>query len=282
MVLVFVADTDGDLDALIYEGNCGTPSGSAHYIHENLGYDNFKRIQPSWVAPCLGTADAKWTLADYNNDGLVDILATSGWVCRNNGDATFSRDAVAEASSIAGALREWADVDGDGDLDVFVGAQASIHPAQCGERNHATNWINCLSQGYELAGGSRILYNDGHGVFTEINATNHEFRTYANAMKSPQKAAWGDFDGDGHPDLFIAFHTHNDGELDELHRNNGDGTFTWIRNSTLSIPKPAPIMGQPHQTHRVIWGDCPGLTHVAPLATARLCTLLTVACARCV
>ena len=34
--------------------------------------------------------------------------------------------------------------------------------------------------------------------------------------------AWGDYDDDGHPDLYIS----NMGQPNRLYRNNGDGTFT--------------------------------------------------------
>lgn len=39
--------------------------------------------------------------------------------------------------------------------------------------------------------------------------------------------AWGDFDGDGFPDLFVG----NGGSKNFLYRNNGDGTFTKLTNA---------------------------------------------------
>ncbi|HEV8544280.1 MAG TPA: VCBS repeat-containing protein, partial [Verrucomicrobiae bacterium] len=46
--------------------------------------------------------------------------------------------------------------------------------------------------------------------------------------------AWGDFDGDGYPDLFVG----NGGTKNFLYRNNGDGTFAKLMNSA-----PASISG---------------------------------------
>ena len=43
-------------------------------------------------------------------------------------------------------------------------------------------------------------------------------------------ATWGDYDNDGHPDLFIAGFSDAD---NMLFRNNGDGTFTQITDGTI-------------------------------------------------
>jgi hypothetical protein len=56
-------------------------------------------------------------------------------------------------------------------------------------------------------------------------------------------ASWGDFNGDGFPDLFAGNHN----SLPGLFRNNGDGTFTNIRKDT-----PLDII---HDRHGAAWGD---------------------------
>ena len=43
-----------------------------------------------------------------------------------------------------------------------------------------------------------------------------------NNLRYSFAAAWGDYDGDRYPDLYVA----NDFGRNNLYRNNGDGTFT--------------------------------------------------------
>jgi hypothetical protein len=56
--------------------------------------------------------------------------------------------------------------------------------------------------------------------------------------------AWGDYDGDGFEDLFVA---NNNGENDFLYHNNGDGTFTRITSGD--------IVNDGGDSVSAIWGD---------------------------
>ncbi|MDZ4231622.1 MAG: VCBS repeat-containing protein, partial [Candidatus Pacearchaeota archaeon] len=56
-------------------------------------------------------------------------------------------------------------------------------------------------------------------------------------------AAWGDYDNDGDPDLFIA----GEGDASRLYRNNGDGTFE-------DVTKQAGIM-QTRSASSAVFGD---------------------------
>src|SRR5262249_13377340 len=85
----------------------------------------------------------------------------------------------------------WADYDNDGWLDLFVG----------GERTP-----------------SRLYRNRGDGTFEEVGAKAGVVRKRVFC----KGANWGDFNGDGYPDLYVA-------DLNgppQLFRNNRDGTFT--------------------------------------------------------
>src|SRR5580765_7807962 len=82
----------------------------------------------------------------------------------------------------------WADVDGDGDLDLFVGFGGT--PAN-------------------------RLYRNDDGVFTDIAAA----VGLADA-RATRAAAWGDMDRDGDPDLIVGF-TPGGGSVLKLYRNDG-------------------------------------------------------------
>jgi hypothetical protein len=87
----------------------------------------------------------------------------------------------------------WADYDGDGYLDVYVG-------------NHAE---------------SPSLYrNNGNGTFTDMLSS-------SGIVEGPldrHGVAWGDYNNDGAPDLYIVVGRAEDGS--NFYVNNGDGTFT--------------------------------------------------------
>ena len=90
--------------------------------------------------------------------------------------------------SAGGALANaWADVDGDGDVDLFVGFNGTPN---------------------------RLYINDG-GVFEDRAAQ----AGIADARPT-RASAWGDFDGDGDADLLVGF-TPGDGGVLRLYRNDG-------------------------------------------------------------
>src|SRR5205814_223380 len=146
---------------------------------------------------------------DYNNDGWLDIyVARGGWtgvpqrhsLMRNNKDGTFT-DVTKEAGldfPLPGQVAVWADYDNDGWLDLFVGNE-NIKDGRC-----------------------RLYHNRGDGTFEEVAV-----RAGVACEKVFCKGAnWGDFDGDGYPDLFVS--GYNPGNPPHLFRNNRDGTFTEV------------------------------------------------------
>lgn len=146
--------------------------------------------------------------ADYDNDGFLDILVLrGGWfgpagripesLLHNNGDGTFVD--VGFASGIADTAYPtqagaWADYDGDGDMDIYIGTEAHGN----------TNWPG------------RLMRNNGDGTFSDVTiaagVTNNRFA---------KAVGWGDYDGDGKPDLYVS----NLGTPNRLYHNLGDGKF---------------------------------------------------------
>lgn len=148
--------------------------------------------------------------ADYNNDGWLDILILrGGWLSghtfpnsllRNNGNGTFT-DVTMPAGLLAFHPTQaagWADVDGDGWLDLFV-ANETISPRD----PHP-----CA-----------FYHNNGDGTFTEMaRALGLDFQSYYKAV------AWGDIDNDGRPDLFLS-DLNGDNRL--LHNKGGKTIRDW-------------------------------------------------------
>jgi hypothetical protein len=149
------------------------------------------------LCPWLGTEDngrsASWI--DYDSDGLIDLF-----ICNANGDNLLLRnvgDGVLELSDVVilaasgsiTASAAWADVDNDGDQDVYL--------------------VNSGS-------ANKLFLNDGQGDFADVTPD-------VLADAGPGRCAvWGDYDVDGDLDLFLT----NYGTGDLLFQNNGDIEFS--------------------------------------------------------
>lgn len=187
-----VADVDQDGDLDLFVGFNGTPNR----LYRNSG-GTFRDI-----AADVGVADARPTRAaawsDIDADGDPDLLLGftpgAGPVLRlyRNDGARFT-DITAASGLIVetGAVRQPAfiDVDGDGDLDLFVAF-----------RDRAN-----------------MLYRNTGGLFTDVAAS----VGLADARKSVG-AVWFDYQQDGDLDLYVA---NQDGDANGFFRNDG-GAFT--------------------------------------------------------
>ena len=157
--------------------------------------------------------------ADYNNDGHTDVLVLRGaWypsghpnsLLRNNGDGTFTDVTVAAGLDAAHPTQtaDWADVDGDGDLDVFIGNETADDVGH-------NRWTPVGGDAHPC----ELYRNNGDGTFTNVAAeAGVDVTSYIKA------AVWGDIDNDGDPDLYLSSWD----SPNRLFRNDGDWTFTDI------------------------------------------------------
>ena len=147
----------------------------------------------------------------------------------------------------------WADVDGDGALDLYV--PQATEPSQLwindgtghftdqaamrGVDDGGSTGIGAVFADFDRDGDpdlyvsndgpNRLYRNDGTGHFVDVAAP-------AGVDDAHQSfgAAWGDYDGDGWPDLYVTNYrlctsrAHGAGpyQPDRLYHNEGDGTFS--------------------------------------------------------
>ena len=175
---------------------------------------------------------------DFDGDGWVDLFILRGDIgpnllYRNLGDNVF--EDVAEAAGVAYTKSSsqnhrhsgpaFADMDGDGDLDLFIG----------GIENDP----------------SFLFHNEGDGTFTDVTAGSGVDTI---ASKYTLSAAFGDYDLDGDLDMFLThWGTHRGvGELvntEHLWRNDSrHGVIRFIDVSLEAGISPSIISPDPHKS----------------------------------
>src|SRR5437016_11951152 len=212
-----VGDFDGDgLDDLYV---C-QPAGLPNRLYRNRGDGTFEDVsEKAGVYVLDNTACALF--ADFENKGLQDLLVVSGsgpllFLNQGNGKYLLKRDAFQFVRPPQGTFTHAAiaDYDGDGRLDIYfclysyyVGLDQYHYPTPYFDaRNGPPNFL---------------LHNEGNATFldrTEAAGLNADNDRYSFAC------AWGDYDGDGLPDLYVA----NDFGRNNLYRNDGGGKFTAV------------------------------------------------------
>ena len=224
-------NNDGLMDLYVVNGSTIEDARAGKFKHRSALYRNGGEGVFTDVTAAAGVPNPHWgkgaLAADFNNDGFQDLYVLNygpNVLYMNNGDGTF-RDSTAEAgvgdarwSSAAAA----ADYDNDGDLDLFVANYLDYDlnslPTEGKFCSYQNLPVACGPRGLKGAGDS-LYRNNGDGTFSDVSAS---------AGVADREgyyglgAAWGDYDGDGRLDLFVA----NDNTPNYLYRNNGDGTFT--------------------------------------------------------
>jgi hypothetical protein len=190
------------------------------------------------VTLAAGLVDAEYTMgaaaADYDNDGFVDLYVTNfhgeNRLYRNNGDGTFTATSRAAGVNLVryGSSCAWGDIDGDGNLDLFVVNYVKIDLANyktC-EVKAGDKVLTSTCHPKDYAGEYDVLYrNRGDGTF-------EDHTTIGGLTKETPRKGLGvvaaDLDGDGDLDFYVA----NDTVPNQLWENQGRGTF--VDRGTIS------------------------------------------------
>ncbi len=215
-------DGDGLLDIMLSSSG---PLDPMHFFHNNGDGTFTDRTKEAGLGDEIGGLNM--VLTDYNNDGHPDILVLrGGWwgrfgeypmsLLKNNGDGTFD-DVTEEAGLLVngpGQTAAWADYDGDGWLDLFVGRESKP------------------GDGYP----SQLFHNNRDGTFTEVKAPGGAGTDLPGLLSSDlgfvKGVAWGDYNNDGRPDLYVStmfgqsYLFRNDGPRDSAHPESGEWIFT--------------------------------------------------------
>ena len=231
-VAVFDYDNDGLLDIFFANGaplSDPTPAGT---IPQKKSEKDWNRLYHQKANGTFEDVTEKAGLqgvgygfgaaaGDYDNDGREDLYVTAyggNKLYHNNGDGTFAD--VTQKAGVGGSgwstSAAWVDLDGDGFLDLVVlrYIQWDWDDRWCGE--HREGYRGYCHPDVFSPIPMLVYHNNGNGTFTE--------ESKKRGLDTPAKAlgiAIGDFDNDGHPDIFVA----NDSMVEFLFHNKGDGTF---------------------------------------------------------
>ena len=219
----FDADGDGLLDLYVVNGAAlpdyaGPIGPNRHYRNRGDGtfFDDTARARIGDEGFGMGAA-----VGDYDNDGDPDLyLANYGTnvFYDNDGSGVFAD--ITEQTNTGdagwGTHPAFVDYDNDGDVDLYVANYMLFDPADNKGCFAGEVPIYCGPNTYP--GQAGVLYrNDGARTFVDVTAS----AGLDDDSGRQLAAVFGDYDGDGDADLFVA----NDKRPNFLFVNQGDGTF---------------------------------------------------------
>ena len=234
-------DNDGDLDLFVVNNK------EDNFLYRNEADGRFILITTGEpVTNQTSSLSSSW--GDYDNDSDLDLFVVNNgqnnFLYRNDGEFGFTRitDGVVVNDGGRSQSASWGDYDNDGDVDLFVandGGDNFLYRndgqlqfakitagaiAQDGGNSRGSSWSDYDNDGdldliVANEDQNNFLYrNDGELGFTRIVDG-----TIVNDAGNSQGVSWGDYDNDGALDLVVA----NNGEGNFLYRNQGNNNH-WL------------------------------------------------------
>ncbi|MEX2401093.1 MAG: VCBS repeat-containing protein, partial [Rhodothermales bacterium] len=191
-----VGDLNGDGRDDVFLGGARDQAGAVFVQHAD---GTFRRLEQPALEDDRISEDTDCAMFDAEGNGVLDLYVASGGsefpssssalmdrLYLNDGTGSFVRSDQPLTAAGGGfeptGVVEAADVDGDGHVDLFVGAR--MRPFAVG-----------------MSADGHLLLNDGAGTFREVT---DERAPELRGLGMVTDAAWTDVDGDGDLDLILA------------------------------------------------------------------------------
>jgi len=185
-----VSDFNGDgLDDLFFGG--ARDQAAALYLQKSDG--SFEKKKLADFEADAGSEDVRAIAADFNGDKIPDLYVCSGGhefsgessslkdrLYINDGKGNLKRDATYRSGYQSNSAIAAADIDKDGDLDIFVGER-----------------VKMFQYGVPCSG---VILQNENGKFTDITAT---IAPELIQLGMITDAAWTDMNADGNQDLIV-------------------------------------------------------------------------------
>lgn len=215
-----VVDMNGDyLDDIV-----SVNDNSVHVLYQNANGSGF-------TAASLPAVNSQfmpgWSMAagDFDKNGFNDLLYGAGdgaSIMLANATGTGFPTKHSSTAYLFSQRSNFVDINNDGNLDAFV-----CHDVE----------------------PNVYFLNDGNGGADYIQGGLGDYPSGGN-----YGSIWVDYDNDGDSDLFIAKCRgggNDPAAIDELHQNNGDGTFVTVSSSQIDIAN----MADMQQSWSSAWAD---------------------------
>src|SRR3954470_4185233 len=249
---VAAGDFDGDGNCDLYFCNLNGANG----LFRNLGAWKFENATTAGGVACTQQVSRAAVFADVNGDSRPDLLVSSiggpNAYYLNLGGGRFSNATEAAGLVLKAGCHTMAlaDIDGDGDLDLYIanygetsilrsGGTVSFRningkPVVSGRYARRIKIID--GQMIELGEPDSLYLNNGKGQFQLASWTDGTFLDeQGNALKAAPydlglSAMFRDINGDGQPDLYVC----NDFQTpDRIWINDGKGHFRALPDAAL-------------------------------------------------
>jgi len=242
-----IGDIDGDGDEDVFAGNALLQSSR---LYRNDGGGTFCDITATNLPPTTRTASAAFV--DVDGDGVLELFlgtdsSAPDQLYENDGSGVFVDVSATHlpSTSLQTVDADFADVDGDGDLDAFLACQqpsnrlfandgtgvfADVSAQIPVKRNRDVSMADVDGDGDldAFAGGSfevNLYLNDGTGVFSDATSTH-----LPSLVANVSTVATGDVDGDGDEDAVVGTSRQN-----LLYENDGTGVFTDVTAGRMPV-----------------------------------------------
>ena len=219
-VAVLDFDHDGFEDLFVADG-------VRSILYRNDGHGRFTDVtERAGLAKSAteGIAATGVAAGDVDGDGYPDLFVTNAFgparLFHNRGDGTFEETTAASGIAVPGNARSaaFADVDGDGDLDLFVAVTGDYYAKMPDPPFDANDGLE------------NFLYvNDGHGHFTDATKA----WGLSGMTRWTLSALFQDYDQDGRVDLMAT----NDFGLKNLYRNADGRRFEDVAKKTGTLAR---------------------------------------------
>ncbi len=258
-------DNDGDLDLIV-----SFKTGDVRLYNNAFG--QFTNVGPALGLPTGGKERRSIGWGDYDADGYLDIYIGSN----RQGNELFHNDKsqgftdVTEAMGVAvpdvsARQISWVDYDNNGTLDLFVADRVGANRLfrnEGGKFNEVAQtlglddtratvgacWFDYNGDGLldlflaNQGVDKDAMYRNDGGKFTDVAASLDMEGGARGRGDGGVDCTVGDYDNDGHFDLFVATYG-----INKLYKNNGEGGFT-------EVSEGMGIAGNDHMVG-ASWGD---------------------------